>query len=471
MRIIFAFIFLVQTSLFLTGQSAVAADTLTFDAYISIVKNHHPVAYQALLLSDRADGIQRIAKGGFDPKVEGSWDQKAFDGKNYYQLASGAVKIPTWYGIDIKAGYDDNDGLFLNNSDFVPDAGLWNLSVSAPLGRGLKLDERRAELERAGIYRQVTAKEQVLILNELLYDAAIVYIEWQNAHAALSIAQQGVAIAVERLSNVKQSFFNGDKPAIDTLESSITMLSRQQDLMKVQIRNDNARYNLNNYLWIEGRIPLEIVDATNPENGSLWQRDDISVVDSIHLLQDNYIATHPELLLYDYKLNDLDVERRLYREDLKPDIRINYSPLMEGGSALFNELNIGDYKLGVSFSYTLNMRKTRGKLDINNIKTKETNYNLLLKREQLVNKLDAYVNNIRQMRAQYELLTIATERYVALLRAERRKLNIGESSMFLINSREVKYLDSQYKLLELDQNIQEYIYQYLLLTGLLNQVI
>jgi len=470
-RLSILFLILLFPELMVFGQSVNDGIILTFDDYIEIVKKHHPVAYQASLLKGRADGVQRIAKGGFDPKLEGSWDQKAYDDKNYYQLANGALKIPTWYGMDIKAGYEDSDGVFLNNSDFVPDAGLWNLSISAPLGRGLILDERRAELERAAIYRNVTEQEQILIVNDLLYDAAIVYIEWQNARAALSIAQQGVDIAEERLENVKRSFFNGDKPAIDTLESSIALLSRQQDLLKVQMRTDNARINLNNYLWIEGRVPLEIEDATIPELESLWQRDDVSVVDSIHLLQDNYIATHPELLLYDYKLDDLDVERRLYREDLKPDIRINYSPLMEGGSALFNELNIGDYKLGVSFSYTLNMRKTRGKLDINNIKTQEANFDQALKRQQLINKMDAYVNNIRQIRDQYELLTIATERYEALLRAERRKLNIGESSIFLINSREVKYLESQYKLLDLDQKIQEYIYQYLLLTGLLNQVI
>ena len=471
MRLLYIFIILLQTSALLSGQSSVEADVLTFEGFISLVKNHHPVAYQAQLLNDKANGIERIAKGGFDPKIEGSWLQKSFDGKNYFQLANGTLKIPTWYGIDVKAGYDNNDGLFLNNSDFVPDAGLWNLNVSVPLGKGLVLDERRAELERAEIYRQVTNQERRLIMNKLLFDAALIYIEWQNAQAAATIAQQGVEIAEQRLRNVRQSFFNGDKPAIDTLESSIALLTRQQDLLKVQMRNDNARIYINNYLWNNGNVPLEILDSTLPETESLWEQDGMQIVDSLNILQDNYNVNHPELLLYDYKLNDLEIERRLYREDLKPDIRISYSPLMAGGSGLFNELNIGDYKLGASFSYTINMRKTRGKLDINNAKQKETNYSQKFKRAQLINKMDAYVNNIRQIRDQYRLLTIATARYEALLQAERRKMSIGESSIFLINSREVKYLESQYKLLDLDQKIQEYIYEYLLATGLLSQVI
>jgi len=124
----------------LTAQTADSSTVLSFDDYVVIVKVHHPVAFQARLLEDRASGSMRIARGGFDPKVDGSWSQKSFDGKNYYQIGEGSFKVPMWYGLEVKAGYEANNGQFLDDSDFVPDAGLWSLGISAPLGRGLVLD-------------------------------------------------------------------------------------------------------------------------------------------------------------------------------------------------------------------------------------------------------------------------------------------------------------------------------------------
>ncbi len=466
MRILLS-IYFVFFSLILIGQDS---GILTFREYIVIVKDNHPVMFQSQLLDDMAKSTKRIAKGGFDPKLEANWNQKSFDDKNYYSFASGAIKVPTWYGIDLKAGYDRNSGDFLNESDFIPTRGLWNAGISVPLGKGLVIDNRRAELKRADIYQSVTDQEQVLMINELLYEASITYLEWQAAKAYLDIANEGLELASIRLEGTRQSFINGDKPAIDTLESFISLQTRQLDYQKAEQLLDNTTIALNNYLWINGEIPVELSANTRPEDMAIDLLQ--SSLDSLVLLQDQWIASHPELLMYDYKLANINIDQRLAKEELKPDIRVNYNPLVGvADDALFDQFNANNYKIGATISYPLMQRKQRGKIQLNKIKTQDTAFNRSIKNQELVIKLNTYINNIQQTLRQYDLLDETVTNYNRMLIAENRKLSVGESSIFLVNSRESKYLDSRYKQIEAARKLIFNRLTYLLFSARIAEVI
>ena len=87
---------------------------LSFSEYISLVKQNHPVAKQANLILETGDAKLLKARGGFDPKVEVDFDQKVFKETEYYDLLNATFKIPTWYGIDLKAQFEENEGYYLN---------------------------------------------------------------------------------------------------------------------------------------------------------------------------------------------------------------------------------------------------------------------------------------------------------------------------------------------------------------------
>ena len=420
---------------------------LDFKSYMEMVKSDHPVSFQAGLLDGVADNTRRMARGGFDPKVEADWDHKSFDDKNYFSQVSSALKIPTWYGIDLKAGYDRNNGEFLNNSDFLPRRGLWNAGISVPLGKGLVLDERRAALQKADLFTSMTEQEQVILINELLYEAAQTYLNWQIARSLYDIAVEGQNLAQIRLDGTRQSFINGDKPAIDTLETFIALQNRNLDFQKAEQDLNNARLALNNFLWIKGEVPLELEENTQPEvvNTGLLELS----VDSMSLIQNIWLARHPELLLFDFKIADLNVDQRLAREDLKPNIRIEYNPLLAvADDALFDEFQSDEYKLGARFSYPLFLRKERSKLQLNKLKIQDTEFKRSLKTQELNVKLDTYIENIRQSKVQFLQMNDIVANYRRMLEAENRKFSFGESSVFLVNSREVKYLESRVKQVE-----------------------
>ena len=85
-----------------------AQQPLTEDAFISMVKQNHPLIKLSDLQPKYGDAYLLKAKGSFDPKVYGSLDQKYFDGKQYYSVGDYGIKYPTWYGLTLKTGVESN---------------------------------------------------------------------------------------------------------------------------------------------------------------------------------------------------------------------------------------------------------------------------------------------------------------------------------------------------------------------------
>lgn len=443
---------------------------LTFKNFIEIVQTEHPVSYQSNIIQEKAKANERIAKGGFDPTINGQWNKKSFDDKNYYALANGKVKVPTWFGAEFNAGYDQTNGEFIDNSDFLPDRGLWNAGISIPLGRGLILDKRRAELQKAEVFYKASIQEQILLLNDLIFNASLAYLDWQLATEIYVIANEGLQLSLERFEGTRSSFINGDKPAIDTLESFINYQNRQLQFEEALQALINSELNVNNYLWIEGQVPLELEKNISPEN--LYIDFLAQKIDSLSIIQNERLETNPENLLYEYKLDNLNVDQRLAKEDLKPSIRVDYNPLIaRGNNTVFDDFIIDNYKLGISFSYSILQRKERGKLQMNKLKIADTKYKQALKNQDLYLKLNLYLNNINQFNDQYTLLNQTVENYNAMLIGENRKFLFGESSLFLVNSRETKYLDNKIKLIKLGNKIIKNRIGYLLTDGRISQIL
>lgn len=57
---------------------------LSYDQFMEWVKLYHPVAKQADLLLDLGTQEVRKARGGFDPYLYGSIDEKQYQEKEYY---------------------------------------------------------------------------------------------------------------------------------------------------------------------------------------------------------------------------------------------------------------------------------------------------------------------------------------------------------------------------------------------------
>jgi len=421
---------------------------LEFEAFLNQVRAHHPMAKQAQLQSEMGDAYVAKAWGGFDPKLEMALDQKYFDGKTYYQTLDNTFKVPTWFGIDIKGGFEQNAGQYLNPQNNTPAAGLWYAGLSVPIGEGLFIDQRRADLKQAKLYALSTQAEQQLMMNQLMLEAGQVYWQWFFAYNQVLVFQEAIVLAQTRLNAVKAEVRAGDKPSIDTVEAGIQWQNRQFGLQQAQLDFANASAQLEVFLWQDGLVPLELEENTIPQAQSdvLPARIDTQLANDI----DSLVAKHPAMQQSQLKIDQLEVDRRLRLEQLKPDLNLNYNAINQpvNGDA-FAQYSINNYKWGLGFSMPLLLQKERAELKLNKLKIQDADYDLGLKQQGLAFKAISALNDWETTAQQLELYTQTTTDYSRLLQGEREKFSIGESSLFLVNARETGYINAQLKLLEL----------------------
>jgi outer membrane protein TolC len=110
-----------------------------------------------------------------------------------------------------------------------------------------------------------------------------------------------------------------------------------------------------------------------------------------------------------------------------------------------NSLDQNQYKGGVKVKFPLFLRKERGDLKLAKLKLKDVEYEIASTKVTLSNKIDAISQEINSLERQQGYANSMVNDYQTLLTAEERKFFLGESSIFLVNSRESKLIDSKLK--------------------------
>jgi outer membrane protein TolC len=310
------------------------------------------------------------------------------------------------------------------------------------------MDERRAELRRAQIYQKSTVVEQRLMMNELLYEAGKAYWDWFEKYQVLKVYEEALNLAQFRFSAVKQEADLGDRPFIDTLEASIQVQTRQLSLQQAQLDFRNASALLGVFLWQNGQIPMELEESTIPVDKSMVQ---LRTTEGLLLdRMDSLVAYHPYLQQYRFKIDELKIDRRLKLENLKPQLDLKYNALSQVvGSSPFSDLSINNYQWGLQFSLPIPLRKERGALKLATLKIRNAEMDVLDTKAQIDYRITSVINEWNTTREQTALYQRTVRDYLGLLEGERQKFTAGESSLFMVNSRELGYISAQIKYLEL----------------------
>jgi outer membrane protein TolC len=155
---------------------------------------------------------------------------------------------------------------------------------------------------------------------------------------------------------------------------------------------------------------------------------------------------------YNFKLNALEIERRLKFQELLPDVNLKYQQLGKGydlGKPINNAWFDNNYRFGVSVYVPLFLRKGRGAYQGARIKLEQTRLDQINKRLVIENKVRGYFIDWQQIQQQLALQASLVTNFAALQRGEELRFFNGESTLFLINTRELKTLESRIKLISL----------------------
>ncbi len=415
---------------------------LTFEEYMGFVKKHHPYAKQASIKLDMAEASVLKARGAFDPKVEVDYERKKFKDTEYYDLLNTTFKIPTWYGIEFKGNFEENTGAFINPQNTLPEDGLYSAGVSLSLAQGFLINERMAALKKAKLFTQQSEADRRSMLNKLLFDASTVYFNWMEAVNEAIILRSFVDNATVRLKAVERSVEAGDKASIDITEARIILQDRILQLEAADLKRMKAALELSNYLWFES-VPLELEDSVLPQapNDNILALSQLEV-DPKDIV--NALTNHPILESQSAAIEGLKVDRRLLRNRLLPKVDLQYNFLSEEYEPL-DQFNTANYKALLNVSFPLFLRKERGDLKLANLKLQDATFERTATEVSLQNKIESVYMEIASLERQVDLSEAMITDYGTLVAAEERKLFLGESSLFLVNSREQKLIDAQLK--------------------------
>ncbi len=434
---------------------------------IERVRRAHPLQEVAKLNSDIGSAYLLNKKGAFDPYFVLNTREKNFGGKQYYQGTESKLTIPTLSPISAEIGFDEWQGSFTNPELNTGTSGQQYVGLNISVLKGLITDQRRTELRKARLFNEQSQFEQKFMLNQTASEIWADYIEWYISYKEMESLRMGVSLTTQRQLALRELFFSGGCNGMDTLENSIQLnlfkarLKQEElNLLKSRLTMSKHLWNLDNSTKNSRYVPLELGDSTLPNSVGLNFLDS-AFANSLKM--SDLLSNVPYLNILESKVNQKELEVKLKQQDLLPKLDFKFQTLSSGlGSTNFD---LNNQRFGVSFSTPLFLRKELGnwKLAKFDFKQMELEYQFKQNETQLkIKSLKYQVQNNRELLKQYNAIA---QGYRELYEMEKEKFFNGDGSVFLINTRELRFLDAQIKSIEQEKKYLKSIVEFLNATG------
>lgn len=440
-------------------------DTLLFNeaAFLKQAKDFAPAVINSGLEVDIQNQEFLAAKGAFEPKLGGTYNLKNFDEKTYYNKLKSGFKVKTPIGIKVDGGFSDNSGVYLNPENNVPVQGLAYAGIEIPLGAGLFTDADRTNIKQQRLENDAASLVNQLAVNDYLLEAGEIFWEWYGSIMMLQVSQEAVALATNRLNFVKSKNEIGESADIDTLEAFINYQNRQALNLSTLVKWEKNKNYVQNYIWLPGRNPEDLKPEVDMAYTAVFP-------DSI--IEQDFINTHPliRLLEADSLINRASLA--LAREYYKPQVDVAFK-LQESASDFgqFDYSPAQNHYVGVNLYMPLLLRKERAKTKQLQFKEEIISNKKTEVLTKVYNAQRTFYANTADLKSSVEIWSRATVNYRRLLNAEQIKFNLGESSLFVVNSRELKWIDAREKYIKSYIEYRKSILRYYHALGILPEAI
>lgn len=438
---------------------------VTYEGFMNHVLENHPLAAKARNVKQYGELNYKAERGNYDPSISGGYQNKFYNETNYYSSLQSEIKQPIFTSQYLKLGYEYGVGTYLSPENSTPSVGLPYLGLEVGVLQGLMIDKRRADVLKSKEYMTYYSAEKDLQLNDLLFNSAQVYFDWLFTIRLMRLNAYFAQLAEQRLSGIRSLANIGERPTVDTVEAAIFLQSRTMDLQTAEIENQKVVNVLLSLSW--NRNTQETYSPAVLPTDSL---DNCYQLLKSKMIQKLYADTfvNPILTQYTAKQNVLEIDKRLKKELIKPKLSVNYNFLSGNKTTIDPVFSSNNYKWGANLSFPLFLRNPVNEYKMAKIQVQNNQYEMVNKSNELNFKIAAIEQNLSLIASQI----VNAERSVLyskkLLEAERLKFENGESSLFMLNTRESKLLESEMKLAEYKLKFMRTSLSFIYTTGNLN---
>lgn len=307
-------------------------------------------------------------------------------------------------------------------------------------------------------------QQKKIQLNELLFESSLKYFDWLFSVKQVSLNNYFLDLARQRLLGIESLASIGEKAAVDTVEAAIFYQSRLLELQTAIIESQKQNYNVASLNWQSLEMPAMSIYTPQDSLDKYFERVKNQFV--LKLYQDS--SVNPIIEKYKSIQSVLKIENRIKQEMIKPKLNVNYNFLSYNYNSFSPVYTQNNYKWGVDLSFPLLLRKSRNEYKMSKLNYQNNTLELANKNNEIEFKLSALKQNISVLAEQLQNAERSVRYNKLLVDAEKLKFSNGESSLFILNSRENKWLESELKFSEYKLKFIKNVLTIIYLNGSLN---
>jgi len=409
---------------------------------LASVDRAFPLLERARRDREVAEGTALEARGGFDLKLkatgeltDGFYDNDRFKAVVEQPLAP--------LGLTLFGGYRIGRGTFPNYDEkaLTLNDGEWNAGFNLPLLRNRAVDARRADLQVADLGVDVAAQDVAKARLTFFKEALKQYWDWVAAGRQLGVVRGLVDLAERRDVDLADAVRLGQLAPVERTDNLRAILQRRSALVTGQRVVEATAIALSLFYRAPEGTPLrpsvDRVPAALPEPVALGLPDEMAAIDLA-------LQRRPELVAQRLKQAQQEVQVRAAGNGLLPTLDLFSDVSRDVGDGRPSRDGT-EVQAGLFFELPLQRRKASGKVRQAQAKRAGIDADLRFLQDRVRADVQDAASALRAAYATVDLVRqeLAVARELEAL--ERDRFQLGDSTQFLVNLRELNTADAAFR--------------------------
>ena len=432
-------------------------EPLTISEVLARIELTHPLLRAMGAERSRARAKILKALGAWEPKVKNylqmerftTWNlTTAFDIPSQHTIgyADSTLQVGHPWGFVVEGGLRSGfgDDSVNNRLAFPPDVLAayhtqhFYYGGSFHLLRGLIINEENAEYQKAQL-SEPQAEIQVAQKRQDLYLAgAVQYWDWQVAVKQAEVVKQILAVAEARAGQIEGQAKAGKVSPLDVAEVNQEVQRRRAAAIAAQRKVEYEQYKLSLFFWENGE-PV----TPRPEWAPEFQGETpLPTEDEVSAFKVEAKEARPEVrdLYIEAKMNNIDL--KLAKNQVLPTLDLEGGPTKGGADWV---VGLG-YRVGLHTEIPLFQRKARGMIMAAEVGQSQLALKQQYTEQQVSYDVDNWYSAIVRARDRVRAATESYRLAKILEDGERKRFDLGKTSILFVNTRERNAVEAAYQL-------------------------
>jgi outer membrane protein TolC len=413
---------------------------LRVETVLESVEKHYPPLRAALLDLPIAEADYLAAQGRFDLAIKSIADTNSFGFYESRRWDVGLDQPLSWWGANLFSGYQVSNGSYpsYEGKNQTNGLGEYRAGMRLPLFRDRALDGRRADLAKTNLGRRVAdlgVQQQKLAV---IQAATTRYWAWVAAGRRFEVARAILQIAVDRDKILERAVELGQLPRFEVLDNRRIVEQRRSQFVQFRRALEQAALDLSLFYRDDRGGPRVAVSEQLPPSFPEPEAYDERQLDRDI---ETALQRRPEIGRLEAQRSQVEVDRNLARNRRLPGVDFLLSYDRELGAQRVQR-GPSELRAGVSFDLPLQRRTATGQLRAAESRISQFNQRRDFARDQVITEVRDAASALK---AAFEGARVLRDEVAATQQvedAERTRYQLGESTLFILNQRELQTADA-----------------------------